>query len=84
MLVPATTGALAVKGYGAITEGLPDGVTGPMIAGIISAAISGYLAIFGLLRFVRTHSYDIFVVYRVLIGAGILLLIAAGARGATF
>ena len=84
LLVPATTGALAVKGYGAITEGLPDGVTGPMIAGIISAAISGYLAIFGLLRFVRTHSYDIFVVYRVLIGAGILLLIAAGARGATF
>jgi undecaprenyl-diphosphatase len=84
LLVPATAGAIAVKGYGAITDGLPDGVTGPIIAGIAAAAISGYLAIFGLLRFVRTHSYDIFVVYRVLIGAGILMLIAAGAREATF
>jgi undecaprenyl-diphosphatase len=84
LLVPATAGAIVVKGYGAISDGLPDGVTGPMIAGIIAAAVSGYAAIFGLLRFVRTHSYDIFVVYRVLIGAGILILIAAGAREATF
>jgi undecaprenyl-diphosphatase len=84
LLVPATAGAIAVKGYGALTDGLPDGVTGPIIAGIIASAVSGYLAIFGLLRFVRTHSYDIFVVYRVLIGAGILILIAAGAREATF
>jgi undecaprenyl-diphosphatase len=84
LLVPATAGAIAVKGYGALTDGLPDGVTGPIIAGIIASAISGYLAIFGLLRFVRTHSYDIFVVYRVLIGVGILILIAAGAREATF
>jgi undecaprenyl-diphosphatase len=84
LLVPATAGAIAVKGYEAITEGLPEGVTGPIIAGIVAAAVSGYLAIFGLLRFVRTHSYDLFVVYRVLIGAGILVLIAAGAREATF
>lgn len=84
LLVPATAGAIVVKGYGALTEGLPDGVTGPIIAGIIAAAVSGYLAIFGLLRYVRTHSYDVFVVYRLLIGAGILILIAAGAREATF
>jgi undecaprenyl-diphosphatase len=84
LLVPATAGAIAVKGYGAITDGLPDGVTGPIIAGIIASAISGYLAIFGLLRFVRTHSYDVFVVYRVLAGILFLLLIATGVREATF
>jgi undecaprenyl-diphosphatase len=83
-LVPATAGAVVYKGYEAITEGLPDGVTGPIIAGIIASAISGYLAIFGLLRFVRTHSYDIFVVYRVVIGIGILIVIATGVRAATF
>jgi len=55
-----------------------------MIVGILASAISGYLAIAGLLRFVRTRSYDIFVVYRVLIGIGILVLIATGARAATF
>jgi undecaprenyl-diphosphatase len=84
LLVPATAGAIAVKGYGAITDGLPDGVTGPIIAGIAASAISGYLAIYGLLRFVRTHSYDIFVVYRVVIGVAILIVIAAGVREATF
>jgi undecaprenyl-diphosphatase len=84
LLVPATTAAIVFKGHEAITEGLPDGVTGPIIAGIAAAAISGYLAIFGLLRFVRTHSYDVFVVYRVVVGVVLLVLIAAGVREATF
>jgi undecaprenyl-diphosphatase len=84
LLVPATAGAVAVKGYDVLTEGLPEGVAGPMVIGVIASAISGYLAIAGLLRFVRTRSYDIFVVYRVLIGVGILLLIATGLRPATF
>ena len=84
LLVPATAGAIVFKGYEAVTDGLPAGVTGPIIAGIIAAAVSGYLAIFGLLRFVRTHSYDIFVIYRVLIGVGLLVLILTGAREATF
>jgi undecaprenyl-diphosphatase len=83
-LVPATAGAVVYKGFEAITEGLPSGVAGPMVAGIIASAISGYLAIFGLLKFVRTHSYDVFVVYRVVIGIGILVLIWAGVRAATF
>jgi len=84
LLVPATAGAIVFKGYEAVTDGLPAGVAGPIIAGIIAAAVSGYLAIFGLLRFVRTHSYDIFVIYRVLIGAGLLILILTGVREATF
>jgi undecaprenyl-diphosphatase len=84
LLVPATAGAVAYKGYEAVTEGLPDGVTGPIVAGIIASAISGYLAIFGLLRFLRTRSYDAFVVYRVIVGVVLLAVIAAGVREATF
>jgi undecaprenyl-diphosphatase len=84
LLVPATAGAIVFKGYEAVTDGLPAGVAAPIIAGIIAAAVSGYLAIFGLLRFVRTHSYDIFVIYRVLIGVGLLILILTGVREATF
>lgn len=82
--VPAIAGAGAVKGWEAISEGLPDGVIGPMIVGMIAAAISGYLAIAGLLSYVRSNSYDVFVVYRVAIGLGILILIATGIRPATF
>jgi undecaprenyl-diphosphatase len=84
MLVPVTAGAVVVKAYGAITDGLPPGVTGPIIVGILSSAISGYAAIWGLLRFVRTHSYDVFVIYRVAVGIVVLLLIATGVRSATF
>lgn len=84
MLVPVTAGALVVKAYGAIAEGLPDDVAGPIIVGIIASGVSGYLAIAGLLRFVRTHSYDVFVIYRVLVGLFVLAMIASGVREATF
>ena len=84
LLAPVTAGAVVYKGYEAISEGLPHGVVGPMIVGTVAAAVSGYLAIAGLLALVRRHSYDVFVVYRVLVGIGVLLLIATGAYSATF
>lgn len=84
LLVPVTAGAGAFKAYEALTEGLPDGVVGPMIVGTIASAISGYAAIAGLLALVRRHSYDPFVAYRLLVGAGTLILIGAGVRAATF
>ena len=84
LLAPITAGAGALKGYEAIQEGLPDGVVGPMIVGMIAAAVSGYAAIAGLLALVRRHSYDPFVAYRLLVGVGVLLLIATGVLPATF
>jgi undecaprenyl-diphosphatase len=84
LLVPATAGAAALKGYETIEKGVPNGVVGPVIVGMIAAAISGYLAIAGLLAFVRHRSYDVFVVYRVVVGILVLLLIATGVREATF
>jgi undecaprenyl-diphosphatase len=84
LLAPVTAGAVAFKAYKAASEGLPDGVAGPMIVGTIAAAVSGYLAIAGLLAIVRRHSYDPFVIYRVIVGVGLLGVIATGARSATF
>lgn len=84
LLVPATAGAAVLKGVQAVGDGLPPDVAGPMIVGMIAAAVSGYLAIAGLLAFVRSHSYDIFVAYRIAIGVAILLVIAVGLRPATF
>jgi len=84
LLAPVTAGAVVFKGYEAVSEGLPHGVAGPMIVGTVAAAISGYLAIAGLLALVRRHSYDVFVVYRVLVGITVLLLIATNALPATF
>lgn len=84
LLVPVTAGAVMFKGYGAISDGLPHDVAGPMLVGTIAAAVSGYLAIAGLLALVRRRSYDIFVVYRVLVGVLVLALIATGVQSSTF
>ena len=84
LLAPVTAGAVVFKGIEALREGLPDGVAGPMIVGTIAAAVSGYAAIWGLLALVRHHSYDPFVIFRVCVGIGILILIATGVRSATF
>ncbi len=51
----------------------------PTIIATVLAFVSGYLAIAFLLRFVRTHNFAVFVVYRVAVGATMLVLIAAGA-----
>jgi len=84
MLIPIVFGATIFSAAGAISDGLPDGVAGPMIVGTIAAAVSGYLAIAFLLRLVRTMSYAPFVYYRYAAGAAILLIIATGLRPATF
>jgi undecaprenyl-diphosphatase len=84
LLVPSTGGAIVFKGAKVANEGLPEGVVGPMLVGIAASAVTGYAAIWALLRYVRKHSYDPFVVYRVLIALAVLGVIASGARSATF
>jgi undecaprenyl-diphosphatase len=84
LLIPIVAGATLFKGVGAVDEGLPSGVAGPMVVGTAAAALSGYAAIVLLLRLVRTHSYRPFVLYRYAAGVAILLVIATGLRPATF
>lgn len=43
-----------------------------LIAGVLSAAVSGWLAISFLLRFVSSNSYGVFAAYRVMIGVVVL------------
>jgi undecaprenyl-diphosphatase len=84
LLIPAVAGATLYKAASAVNEGLPSGVAGPMVVGTAAAAVSGYLAISFLLRLVRTTSYRPFVLYRYVVGVGVLLIIATGLRSATF
>ena len=84
LLIPSTAGAVVFKGAQVAVDGLPEGVVGPMLVGIAAAGISGYAAIAGLLRFVRTRTYDVFVIYRLIIAAIVALLILTGVKEATF
>ncbi len=65
----------------AVTFKLPDvlrdgGSMMPMIVGIVAAAISSWLAITVLLRYVVNNSFGIFAVYRVLLGLTVFALLA--------
>jgi undecaprenyl-diphosphatase len=81
MSVPIIFGAGLFKGYETFVtgEGLPDGATSAFVIGIISSAVTGYAAIAFLIRYVRTHSFLPFVVYRC--GLGVLVLAVVLIRG---
>jgi undecaprenyl-diphosphatase len=85
LLLPITFAAVAFKGLtDVLLADLPGGMVGPFAVGVLAALGSGLLAIVALLDYVRRHSYDVFVVYRLLAAAIIGLLILTGAREATF
>lgn len=56
------------------------GFTAPLLIGVVSAAVSGWFAIAVLLQFVKRHSYGVFAVYRVLVGAAVLAIVVLRAR----
>jgi len=80
MSIPVIFGAVVFKFAGLIADGVPDGLLVPMIVGIITSALSGWLAVWGTLRIVRTRSFMPFVIYRVALGVLVLVLVATGAR----
>ena len=84
LLTPITLGALVYESADALATGLPDGSLGPIVVGILASAVSGFAAIWGMLRYLQTHSYDIFVWYRLVVAALVLLLIATGLEPAKF
>ena len=85
LLVPTVLGAVVLKGVKDVLLGdLPPGSGGPFLVGTLAAAGAGLLAIDALLGYVRRHDYSIFVWYRLVAAAFVLLLIATGARSAGF
>jgi undecaprenyl-diphosphatase len=86
LLIPVVLGAVVLKGMKDVVlgSGLPPGSTGPFIVGTLAAAVSGFVAIWALLGYVRTHTYLPFVLYRLTAAATIVVLILSGWRDATF
>jgi undecaprenyl-diphosphatase len=76
--VPAITLAGLVELKGLLDSGLGNVGLGPLLAGLLAAVVSSYMAIFWLLRFLKQHSTWVFVWYRLAFGAAILLALATG------
>jgi undecaprenyl-diphosphatase len=73
MSMPIIAAAAVLKMPQALRE---QGLSAPMITGVLASAISGWLAIGVLLRFVTTRSYGVFAAYRVILGGAVLIAVA--------
>ena len=80
MAIPITGGAVVFKLAKLASDGIPDGLGVPMVVGIVTSAVSGWLAVWGLLRLVRTRTFGAFVAYRIVAGVGVLALVASAVR----
>ena len=59
-------------------EKLPPGSYGALAVATVVSGVVGYASIWFLLRFLRTHSTGVFIVYRVIVGGLILLALWLG------
>jgi undecaprenyl-diphosphatase len=57
---------------------LPDGSFLPLLIATLVSGVVGYASIWFLLRFLRTHSTTVFIVYRLIVGGLILAALATG------
>ena len=73
MSMPITAAAALKEVPAALHE---QGLSAALLLGVLASAVSGWLAIAVLLRYVSRHSYGAFAAYRVLLGLGVLLLVA--------
>lgn len=75
MSLPIIAGALVFKGADVASQGgIPDGFAAPFAWGILMSGITGWLAVWGTLKLIRTRSFAPFVVYRSVVGVGVLVL----------
>ena len=75
--IPAIAGAGLYELKDAI-DALGDSAVAPLVVGTVTAALSGYLSIAWLMRFLSRNSLTTFAVYRVGLGIVILMLCLAG------
>ena len=81
MSLPIIGGAGLYKGADVLLGGgIPSGFLGAFAAGMVAAGLTGYGAVWATLRLVRTRTFTPFVIYRCIVGTGVILLAASGVR----
>jgi undecaprenyl-diphosphatase len=82
MSVPITGGAVLYKMVKlfVVDGGIPEGFAGAFAAGIVTSGLSGFAAVAFLIKLLRTRTFTPFVIYRVLVGIGVVTLAASSLR----
>lgn len=78
--IPVTAGAVLVKLTKLFKDGVPDGLALPMLIGVVTAGLSGWLAVAGLLRLIKTQTFNAFVIYRLAAGVAVVVIAASAWR----
>jgi undecaprenyl-diphosphatase len=81
--VPVVGGAALYKLAQLAKDGMPPHMAAPFAVGVTAAALSGLAAIWFVLSYLRTHTFTIFIVYRLVVAGALLIVIASGFRHAT-
>lgn len=76
--LPIVFGAAILKLTELIGGGIPPEEGGALLVGILSSAVFGYAGVAFLLRFVKGSSLSLFVWYRVIVGAILLVIFNGG------
>ena len=80
--LPIIAGAGAFKAVDLAQTGL-QGHAAEFVAGMVASAISGFVVIWGLLRYLKRHDFMVFLWYRVAVAALVMILIVTNVRDAT-
>ena len=80
--LPIIAGAGAYKAVDLAQTGL-QGHAAEFAAGIVASAISGFLVIWGLLKYLKRHDFTVFLWYRFAVAGVVAVLILANVRDAT-
>jgi len=80
--LPIIAGAGAYKAVDLAQTGL-QGHAAEFLAGTVASATSGFVVIWGLLRYLRRHDFTVFLWYRVAVAAVVVIVILANVRDAT-
>jgi undecaprenyl-diphosphatase len=78
--IPVTAGAVFVKLTKLFKDGVPEGLAMPMLIGVVTAGLSGWLAVAGLLRLIKTQTFNAFVIYRLAAGVAVVIIAASAWR----
>lgn len=81
MSLPIVVGAALLKSLHLLKHGIPAGEGLPMLVGIAVSAVTGYISVAFLLRFVQKRTLAPFVWYRVMVGGGLIIAILSGFKG---
>jgi undecaprenyl-diphosphatase len=78
MALPVIFGAGLYRGTDIALTGLPDDFLLPLAVGMVSAGVTGWIAVWVVFRLLRFGSLMPFVIYRIVLGLSILLILALG------